>query len=134
MQINNIIDKINLIDQPTELAKHEVELSIKDDITKIISDYEVSSKKLDGELVNFYNNVFAAKKSFEGLKSDADRWFAFQKQFKAEKDKAIALGKDLGIDVTGAPFYKELLAALNRFDDLYTEFSAANLTYKSIKI
>lgn len=37
MQINNIIDKMNLIQESTELAKHELELSSIDDLKQFIS-------------------------------------------------------------------------------------------------
>ena len=117
-----------------KLASQKVELNVKDDITKTLAGYESATKKLDAKITTFYNNVFLAKKSYEDVRSDANSLFAFQKTLQSEKEKALALGKELGIDVTGAPFYKDLLSALNRFEDISSEFASANKIYQSIKI
>jgi uncharacterized protein (DUF111 family) len=123
-----------LFKEETNLSTHEVDLSIKDDIEKTVANYEAISKKLDLKINKFYDNVFMAKKSFEDLKGDANSLFVSEKELLSEKLKAIALGKELGIDVTSAPFYKELIAALNRLEDIRSEYSSASLLDKSIKI
>jgi hypothetical protein len=128
----NITEFLN--SRKVELASEVIELNIKQDIEKLISSYEASSSRTDNNLDVFYKLIFSAKEKFESSKGDFDKWFSFQKLMKDEKDKALALGKELGIDVTSAPFYKDLLAALNRFDDMYEAFTTANLTYKSIKV
>lgn len=123
-----------VVSDNVELKSDKIELNIKDDINKAVSEYDALSKKMDDGLTKFYNEIFSAKKTFEDNKAAADKWFSYQKVLKEEKEKALSLGKELGIDVTSAPFYKDLISALSRFDDMYSEFLSANSTYKSIKI
>lgn len=117
-----------------DLASQKVELTIKDDTLKLISDYENSSKNLDSKINGFYDNVFSAKSSFESIKDSYNTFVKNENELLLSKQKAIALGKELGIDVTSAPFYKDLLAAIKRAEDIQSEYSSANLVYKSIKI
>ena len=136
--INNILKKIEKANEvessKVDLAKHEVELGLKEDILKTISEYDSASKKLDAKLNSYYDIIFKAKKSFEELKSDNNALFAVVKKLVSEEAKAKELGKELGIDVTSAPFYKDLQAALKRYDDIQAEFSTASLTDKKIVI
>jgi hypothetical protein len=127
-----IYDK--LFAEKVELAKHEVELGLKDDILKSISDYESASKKLDNKISAYYDIIFKAKKSFEQLKADNNSLFVVVKKLISEELKAKELGKELGIDVTGAPFYKDLQSALKRYEDIQSEFTSASQLDKRIVI
>ena len=127
-----IYDK--LFTEKVELAKHEVELGLKDDILKSISDYESASKKLDNKISAYYDIIFKAKKSFEQLKADNNSLFVVVKKLISEELKAKELGKELGIDVTGAPFYKDLQSALKRYEDIQSEFTSASQLDKRIVI
>ena len=127
-----IYDK--LFTEKVELAKHEVELGLKDDILKSISDYESVSKKLDNKISAYYYIIFKAKKSFEQLKADNNSLFVVVKKLISEELKAKELGKELGIDVTGAPFYKDLQSALKRYEDIQSEFTSASQLDKRIVI
>lgn len=117
-----------------DLASQKVKLTIKDDTLKLISDYENTSKNLDSKILAFYDNVFKAKSSFESIKDSYITFVKNEKELSLTKQKTIELGKELGIDVTSAPFYKDLLAAIKRAEDMQSEYSSANLVYKSIKI
>ncbi len=123
-----------LFKEETKLSTHEVELGLKEDILKSISDYESASKKLDNKISAYYDIIFKAKKSFEELKADNNSLFVVVKKLISEELKAKELGKELGIDVTGAPFYKDLQSALKRYEDIQSEFTSASQLDKRIVI
>lgn len=131
--INNILNKIAKAEK-TELAKHEVNLSLKDDIEKSLNNLYNDFNIVDKGIVKFYNDLSNAKKTYEAINSEIPKVLNYEKILQAKKDELLKVGKELGIDVTNAPFYKDLLAAQNRFKDIKEEFKAADGIYKSIKL
>lgn len=123
-----------LFSEKTELAKHEVELGLKEDALSSIKLFNDSYKKVDDGVFKFYNQLTAAKKQYESTIGDINILLSFENKLKQEESKILNAGKELGIDVTGAPFYKELSAALSRFGNIKTELKDAENTYKGIKL
>jgi hypothetical protein len=117
-----------------ELASERVELGLKEDALETVKLFEKSYSTVDNEIFKFYNQLEAAKKQFEGIKGDISNFLSFEGKIKSEQNKILAAGKELGIDVTGAPFYKELSAALVRFGNLKDELKMSENSYKSIKL
>jgi hypothetical protein len=117
-----------------ELASERVELGLKEDALETVKLFEKSYSTVDNEIFKFYNQLEAAKKQFEGIKGDISNFLSFEGKIKSEQNKILAAGKELGIDVTGAPFYKELSAALFRFGNLKDEVKLSENSYKSIKL
>jgi hypothetical protein len=117
-----------------ELASERVELGLKEDALETVKQFEKSYSTVDNEIFKFYNQLEAAKKQFEGIKGDISNFLSFEGKIKSEQNKILAAGKELGIDVTGAPFYKELSAALFRFGNLKDEVKLSENSYKSIKL
>ena len=117
-----------------ELASERVELGLKEDDLETVKLFEKSYSTVDNEIFKFYNQLEAAKKQFEGIKGDISNFLSFEGKIKSEQNKILAAGKELGIDVTGAPFYKELSAALFRFGNLKEEVKLSENSYKSIKL
>jgi hypothetical protein len=117
-----------------ELASERVELGLKEDALETVKLFEKSYSTVDNEIFKFYNQLEAAKKQFEGIKGDISNFLSFEGKIKSEQNKILAAGKELGIDVTGAPFYKELSAALFRFGNLKEEVKLSENSYKSIKL
>lgn len=140
--MKNILDKINRADEiqanleldKTELGKHEVELGLKEDALNMVKDFQKSYNTVDSDLFKFYSSLESAKKQYEATKANINNLLAFEGKLKVEQNKILAAGKELGIDVTGAPFYKELNAALVRFENLNKEIKDAENSYKSIKL
>lgn len=134
--LNTILNKLGKIEEihETNLAKHEVELGLKEDALKMVTDFEKSYKTVDDALFKFYSSLESAKKQYESTKADINNLLSFEGKLKVEQNKILAAGKELGIDVTGAPFYKQLNAALVRFENLNTEIKASENSYKSIKL
>jgi archaellum component FlaC len=123
-----------LFKEETQLASHEVELSIKDDVDTALNQIYDAYDKTDKGITKFYNELFAAKKTYETAKSEISNLLNKEKALEDLKVKMLNMGKELGIDVTGAPFYKELLAALKRMDAIKLEIKASEQTYKGINI
>ena len=123
-----------LFKEETQLASHEVELSIKDDVDTALNQIYDAYDKTDKGITKFYNELFAAKKTYETAQTEISNLFNKEKALQDLKVKMLNMGKELGIDVTGAPFYKELLAALKRMEDIKSEIKTAEQTYKGIKI
>ena len=117
-----------------ELASERVELGLKEDALETVKLFEKSYSTVDNELFKFYNQLEAAKKQYEGTKGEISNLLSFEGKLKSEQTKILAAGKELGIDVTGAPFYKELSAALVRFGNLKDELKMSENSYKSIKL
>jgi archaellum component FlaC len=123
-----------LFKEETQLASHEVALSIKDDVDTALNQIYDAYDKTDKGITKFYNELFAAKKTYETAQTEISNLFNKEKALQDLKVKMLNMGKELGIDVTGAPFYKELLAALKRMEDIKSEIKTAEQTYKGIKI
>ena len=123
-----------LFKEETQLASHNVELGLKEDALNSVKNFEQSYKTVDTEINKFYNQLDAAKKQYESARGEINNLLSFEGKLKAEQTKILAAGKELGIDVTGAPFYKELSAALVRFGNLKEEVKMSENSYKSIKL
>jgi len=108
--INNILKKIEKANevQNVELAKHEVELALVDDLNKVVSDYIKSNAN--------YQTVFNEYKQlhdrFMALKVKAREFYAFDKKIYAEAQKVInnikQQAKDLGVDPNNIKGLKDL--------------------------
>ena len=120
----------NKITDKTELAKHKIELSLKDDSNKIVSEFNSSYNKVDNEVSKFYAQIMSARKVYESTKGDINNFLSYESKLKNQQDKILLAGKELGIDVTGSEFYKSITTALNRFGDLKTELKDAESLYK----
>lgn len=105
--INNILKKINKANevQKVELEKHEVELSLLDDIKEYSNGYAKYISELDGlkkkgdKLKSELNDVIGAIYKWGGLGSSmADDMVALFNQFEKQ-------AKDLGIDPKTSPDY-----------------------------
>ena len=117
-------------DDKVELASERVELGLKEDAQKVESDFNASYNNVDRELLKFYTQINSARKVYESTKAEITNLLSFEAKLKSEQAKILAAGKELGIDVTGAQFYKSISAALSRFDNLKTELKDAESLYK----
>jgi len=117
-----------------ELASERVELSLKDDIEKTLNNLYGDFDSVDKAIVKFYDQLFVAKKTYEAVSADMTKVLAYEKTLQGKRDELLKVGKELGIDVTGSAFYKDAIAALNRFADIKSEFKVAESAYKSIKL
>ena len=81
-----------LFSEKTELAKHEVELALVDDLRKLAN----SSSKLNAENLNLLNKVRANYKESISILSKVE----------TEAMKALKLATDLGV---GVDLYKQFL-------------------------
>ena len=125
--LQNVYDKLA---DKTELAKHEVELGLKEDAQKIESEFNSSYNKVDNELLKFYTQINTARKVYESTKADITNVLSYEAKLKDQQNKILLAGKELGIDVTGSQFYKSITASLGRFDNLKTELKNAESLYK----
>lgn len=125
--LQNVYDRLS---DKTELAKHEVNLGLKEDAQKIESEFNSSYNKVDNELLKFYTQINTARKVYESTKADITNVLSYEAKLKDQQNKILLAGKELGIDVTGSQFYKSITASLSRFDNLKTELKNAESLYK----
>ena len=125
--LQNVYDRLS---DKTELAKHKVELGLKEDAQKIESEFNSSYNKVDNELLKFYTQINTARKVYESTKADITNVLSYEAKLKDQQNKILLAGKELGIDVTGSQFYKSITASLSRFDNLKTELKNAESLYK----
>ena len=128
--MNTLQTIYNKLQDKTELAKHEVELGLKEDAQKIESEFNSSYNKVDNELLKFYTQINTARKVYESTKADITNVLSYEAKLKDQQNKILLAGKELGIDVTGSQFYKSITASLGRFDNLKTELKNAESLYK----
>ena len=128
--MNTLQTIYNKLADKTELAKHEVELGLKEDAQKIESEFNSSYNKVDNELLKFYTQINTARKVYESTKADITNVLSYEAKLKDQQNKILLAGKELGIDVTGSQFYKSITASLGRFDNLKTELKNAESLYK----
>ena len=128
--MNTLQTIYNKLQDKTELAKHEVELGLKEDAQKIESEFNSSYNKVDNELLKFYTQINTARKVYESTKADITNVLSYEAKLKDQQNKILLAGKELGIDVTGSQFYKSITASLSRFDNLKTELKNAESLYK----
>ena len=128
--MNTLQTIYNKLEDKTELAKHEVELGLKEDAQKIESEFNSSYNKVDNELLKFYTQINTARKVYESTKADITNVLSYEAKLKDQQNKILLAGKELGIDVTGSQFYKSITASLGRFDNLKTELKNAESLYK----
>jgi len=125
--LQNVYDRLS---DKTELAKHEVNLGLKEDAIKIESEFNSSYNKVDNELLKFYTQINTARKVYESSKADITNLLSYEAKLKDQQNKILVAGKELGIDVTGSQFYKSITASLSRFGNLKTELKDAESLYK----
>jgi len=122
-----------LIKEKTELKAEKIELGMVDDIEKLINSYEQDRKKLDNKIDTFYNKIIAVNKSFPEI---SKIYTNFDKTIKSLKDKLNLLekqAKELGVNANDIPALKDGNSAINRADDIISEFFEANRIAKKIK-
>ena len=136
MSLNNILTKIEKANKIEEikLSSQKVNLSIKDDVEVALENTYATYNKVDVGIEKFYNELFAAKKTYESARTEINNLLNAEKKLEDLKVKMLQMGKDLGIDVSGSSFYKDLQVALSRFNDIKAEIKTAEATYKGIKI
>ena len=128
--MNTLQTIYNKLADKTELAKHEVNLGLKEDAQKIESEFNSSYIKVDNELLKFYTQINTARKVYESTKADITNLLSYESKLKDQQNKILLAGKELGIDVTGSQFYKSITASLSRFGNLKTELKFAESLYK----
>ena len=128
--MNTLQTIYNKLSDKTELAKHEVNLGLKEDAIKIESEFNSSYNKVDNELLKFYTQINTARKVYESSKADITNLLSYEAKLKDQQNKILVAGKELGIDVTGSQFYKSITASLSRFGNLKTELKDAESLYK----
>jgi len=122
-----------LIKEKTKLKAEKIELGMVDDIEKLINSYEQDRKKLDNKIDTFYNKIIAVNKSFPEI---SKIYTNFDKTIKSLKDKLNLLekqAKELGVNANDIPALKDGNSAINRADDIISEFFEANRIAKKIK-
>jgi uncharacterized protein (DUF3084 family) len=115
-----------LFKEETQLASHEVELALVDDLKKVVSEYIKSNAN--------YQTVFNEHKSlddkFMALKAKAREFYAFDKKVYADSQKVIAnvtkQAKDLGIDPNSIQSLRDLY-------QLIDDGSRSHKTYEAIE-
>jgi len=115
-----IYDK--LFTEKVELAKHEVELALVDDLKKVVADYIKAN-------VNFqtaFNEHRQLDEKFMALK--AKEFYAFDKKVYSESQKIInnikQQAKDLGIDPNGIQGLKDLYQLIDDGSRSYKTYEA----------
>ena len=119
--LQNVYDRLA---DKTELAKHEVELALVDDLNKVISDYTKSNAN--------YHIVFDEHKQlddkFMALKLKAREFYAFDKKTYSEAQKVISnitkQAKDLGIDPNSIKGLKNLYQKIDGGSRSYKTYEA----------
>ena len=119
--LQNVYDRLS---DKTELAKHEVELALVDDLNKVISDYTKSNAN--------YQIVFNENKQlddkFMALKLKAREFYAFDKKTYSEAQKVISnitkQAKDLGIDPNSIKGLKNLYQKIDDGSRSYKTYEA----------
>jgi uncharacterized protein (DUF3084 family) len=113
-----------LFKEETQLAKHEVELALVDDLKKVVSEYIKSNAN--------YQTVFNEHKSlddkFMALKTKAREFYAFDKKVYADSQKLIAnvtkQAKDLGIDPNSIQSLRDLYQLIDDGSRSYKTYEA----------
>lgn len=121
--LKTIYDKLG---DKTELAKHEVELALIDDLNKTINDYKKSNAN--------YQVVFSEHKQlddkFIALKLKAREFYVFDKKIFVEASKIInnitQQAKELGIDTKN-------IKGLQDLNQLIDDGSRSYKTYEAIE-
>lgn len=131
MSIHNIIDKINLINQATELARHDVELSLESDllgtskkiaqgnkdvldmnknILLLKNEYDALNKAVSDKIAT----ITRLQKSVETSYTNNSKSYAGVAKFAlALKTKVETAAKDLGVNPNTFPSYAGLLNEIN---------------------
>jgi archaellum component FlaC len=128
----SVLKNLSKFESNVELAEVKVDLSIKDEAESIEKLFNDSYKKVDNNLVKFYAQIDNAKKQYDSTKADINNLLSFENKLNDVKNKILNVGKELGIDVKSAPFYKSTIAALTRFDNLKTELNNAESVFKKL--
>ena len=113
-----------LFKEETQLASHEVELALVDDLKKVVSEYIKSNAN--------YQTVFKEHKSlddkFMALKAKAREFYAFDKKVYADAQKVIAnvtkQAKDLGIDPNSIQSLRDLYQLIDDGSRSYKTYEA----------
>jgi|LakMenE18May11ns_1017448.scaffolds.fasta_scaffold8891834_1 uncharacterized protein (DUF3084 family) len=111
-------------EETTNLASHEVELALVDDLKKVVSEYIKSNAN--------YQTVFNEHKSlddkFMALKAKAREFYAFDKKVYADAQKVIAnvtkQAKDLGIDPNSIQSLRDLYQLIDDGSRSYKTYEA----------
>ena len=123
MSLNNILKKISQPEK-TELAKHEVELALVDDLKKVVSDYI----KANANFQTAFNEHRQLDEKFMALKAKAKEYYAFDKKVYTDSQKIInnikQQAKDLGIDPNGIQGVKDLYQLIDDGSRSYKTYEA----------
>ena len=119
--LQNVYDRLS---DKTELAKHEVELAVIDDLNKVLNEYTKSNSN--------YEIVFKEHKQlddkFMALKTKAREFFAFDKKTYSEAQKVIAnitkQAKELGVDPNSIKGLKDLYQKIDDGSRSYKTYEA----------
>ncbi len=122
--LNSVYETINKLSDKTELAKHEVELALVDDLEKVIFEYIKSNAN--------YQTVFNEHKQlddrFMALKVKAKEFYAFDKKIYAQSQKVInnikQQAKDLGVDPNNIKGLKDLYQLIDDGSRSYKTYEA----------
>ena len=124
--INNILKKIEKANevQKVELAKHEVELALIDDLNKVVSEYIKSNANFQ----TVFNEHKQLDDRFMALKVKAREFYAFDKKIYAEAQKVInnikQQAKDLGVDPNNIKGLKDLYQLIDDGSRSYKTYEA----------
>ena len=122
--MNTLQTIYNKLQDKTELAKHEVELSLVDDLNKVISDYKKSNVNYE---VTFKEHAELDKR-FMSLKSKAQEFYVFDKKTYTEAQKIIekikVQAKELGIDPNSIKQLKDLYQLIDDGSRSYKTYEA----------
>ena len=124
--INNILKKIEKANevQNVELAKHEVELALIDDLNKVVSEYIKSNANFQ----TVFNEHKQLDDRFMALKVKAREFYAFDKKIYAEAQKVInnikQQAKDLGVDPNNIKGLKDLYQLIDDGSRSYKTYEA----------
>jgi|LakMenEpi03Aug12_release.lakeMendotaPanAssembly.Ray.scaffolds.fasta_scaffold1606869_1 uncharacterized protein (DUF3084 family) len=124
--INNILKKIEKANEVenVELAKHEVELALVDDLNKVVSEYIKSNANFQ----TVFNEHKQLDDRFMALKARAREFYAFDKKIYTEAQKVInnikQQAKDLGVDPNSIKGLKDLYQLIDDGSRSYKTYEA----------
>ena len=124
MEEKVMIEKIKSLIEKSELKSDKVELSLVDDLNKVISSYTKSNANYQIA----FNELKQLDDKFIALKTKAREFFAFDKKTYSEAQKVIEnitkQAKDLGIDPNSIKGLKDLYQKIDDGSRSYKTYEA----------
>ena len=115
-----------LFTEKVELAKHEVELALIDDLNKVVSEYI----KVNANFTTVFNEHKQLDDRFMALKVKAREFYALDKKTYSDSQKVInnitKQAKELGVDPNSIKSLKDLY-------QLIDDGSRSSKTYEAIE-